>query len=85
MNIGLALIEEQKKQKEYGSLFTYEGYQLLKELESFRDLNLIMKSWGLKTLKENMTVDEIYEEIKVYNRKRFTDQKVSDKSLFPLY
>jgi hypothetical protein len=84
MNIGLALIEEQKKQKEYGSLFSYDGYQLLKELESFRDLNLIMRSWGLKTLKEEMSIDEVYEELKTYIGSQSTEQ-TCNSSLFSFY
>ncbi|MCM8539946.1 MAG: hypothetical protein NE328_06675 [Lentisphaeraceae bacterium] len=66
MCFGEQIIEEQKRRQEYGSLFSYEGYSLLREIKSFREFDLIMKSWGLLDLHEGLGIDEIYNQVMSY-------------------
>ena len=61
--IGREIIEEQKRRQEYGALFSYEGYQLLKRINTFHELDLVLASWGIKLLNENMSIADIYDAI----------------------
>jgi hypothetical protein len=76
MNLGNEIIQEQKNQQEYGCHFSYEGYQLLKEIKTFKELNLVLRSWGINSLKEEMNAKQIYEEIKTYLKNLPPDTRI---------
>lgn len=60
MNYGERIISAQKSKKQYGQIFTSKGYKLLREIETFRELYLVMKSWDIE-LNEDMSSDEMYD------------------------
>ena len=55
--------QEQKRQQEYGCVFSFEGYKLLRTIETKKEFQLVMKSWGLNVIYDDMPIDEVYKAV----------------------
>jgi hypothetical protein len=49
---GTDLIEALKSRGEWGSYFTYEGYEFVKELKSSREICIALRAWGVADASE---------------------------------
>ena len=49
---GEDLIEALKRRGEWGSYFTYEGYDFVKSLKSVREICIALRAWGVTDARE---------------------------------
>jgi hypothetical protein len=49
---GEDLIEALKRRGEWGSYFTYEGYEFVKGLKSVREICIALRAWGAADARE---------------------------------
>ncbi len=62
---GMDLIDALKHRGEWGSYFTFEGYEFLKSLRSAREVCIALRAWGAADARENdppaALVDKLHE------------------------
>ena len=62
---GEDLIEAIKRRGEWGSYFTYEGYDFVKGLKSVREICIALRAWGAADARETdsvaVLVDKMHE------------------------
>lgn len=62
---GNDFIETLKKRGEWGSYFTFEGYEFLKDLKSAREICIALRAWGAADAAEadppTLLVDKLHD------------------------
>jgi len=60
---GIDMIEAIKLRGEWGSYFTYEGYQFVQELQSAREICIAMRAWGAADARETDSVTVLVDKL----------------------
>lgn len=60
---GKDLIRALKRRGEWGSYFTYEGYEFVKDLKSAREICIALRAWGAADASETDTATVLVDKL----------------------